>query len=145
MGSTKKIAKKRDRMEREAQKAQKQRRLRKRILLICGGILLLAALTLAVLLPMRGAGVFLRARTVASTAHYKVDGAMYSYYFYSSFYEELKGSSATIYKNNGVTENADLKKLTYGEGKSWFDFFEGVSSSRKPGKPGLEPMWTDKK
>ena len=130
MGSTKKIAKQIGRREREAQQALKKRTLRKRILFIGGGVLLLVAVFLAVFFPLRAAGTFLRWKTVASTDHYTVDGAMYSYYFYSSFYDELSGSTAEVYKNNGITEKSDLRAMTYGDGKSWFAFFEGVSASR---------------
>lgn len=102
----------------------------KKLLFLCGGLLLLVGLVLAAVLPLRASGFFLRRKTVAETPHYRVDGAMYSYYFYSSLYDELAGDNAEIYKRNGITEKTDLRKATYGDGKSWFDFFESVSSSR---------------
>lgn len=73
----------------------------KKLLFLCGGLLLLVGLVLAAVLPLRASGFFLRRKTVAETPHYRVDGAMYSYYFYSSLYDELAGDNAEIYKRTG--------------------------------------------
>ena len=84
-----------------------------------------------------GAGIFMRSRTAAESDDFKVDGAMMSYFVYSSYqtylnyyyelYSSMMGSSTSINVQSlmGIDPNVSLKKQVYNEesGQTWFEYF----------------------
>ena len=84
-----------------------------------------------------GAGVFMRARTVAETDDFEVNGAVMSYYIheayssYVNYYKEMyssflsSSSSLSIYNIIGIDPNVSLKKQVMDEktGQTWFQYF----------------------
>lgn len=92
-----------------------------------------------------GAGIFLRAQTAAESEDFEVDGAMMSYYVYSSFatyanyfyevYSSMLSSSSTsidVYSLMGIDADKSLKKQVYNEesGQTWFDYFADTAKTQ---------------
>lgn len=91
-----------------------------------------------------GAGVFLRVRTAAQSDDFDVDGAMMSYYVYSTYasyvnylyelYSSILSSETQInvYNYMGIDPNVSLKKQVRDEstGETWFDYFAGLATSQ---------------
>lgn len=95
---------------------------------------------------LTGAGVFLRANTAAESADFEVDGAMMSYFVYTSYndyvqyyqqyYQQYFGSymqtsGLTVYDMIGIDPNESLKKqvMDTKTGQTWFQYFADQAST----------------
>ena len=109
-------------------------------------IALIALLMVVVLVgnTLTNAGVIMRSRTAAESDDFEVNGAMMTYYVYSSYssyvnylyeiYSSLLSSSSSInvYDYMGIDPNVSLKDQIYDEesGQTWFDYFADMAKTQ---------------
>ena len=111
---------------------------------------LLAALILVLVVvvlignSLTNGGVIMRSRTAAESDDFEVNGAMMTYYVYSSYsnyvnylyevYSSMMSSSSNIdvYKYMGIDPNVSLKDQIYDEesGQTWFDYFADMAKTQ---------------
>ncbi len=72
-------------------------------------------------------GDYLREATVYETDNFKVDAAMFTYYYYCG-YEDFLNSGT--YDTSAIDTDKPLKKQTYKGDKSWFDYFLSIAETK---------------
>lgn len=79
---------------------------------------------------LNNSGVFLRSATAAQTDNFKVDNAMFSYFFYTEYIGEMEEYSEYYKSYYGFDADTDLKKQNYDEKTTWFEYFVKMTKSR---------------
>ncbi len=72
-------------------------------------------------------GDYLREATVYETDNFKVDAAMFTYYFYCGYEDFLESGT---YDTSAIDTDKPLKKQTYKGDKSWFDYFLSIAKTK---------------
>ena len=72
-------------------------------------------------------GDYLRETTVYETDNYKVDAAMFTYYFYCG-YEDFLNSGTHV--TSAINTDKPLKKQTYKGDESWYDYFLSLAKTK---------------
>ncbi len=109
-------------------------------------IALIAVLLVVVLVgnTLTNGGVIMRSRTAAESEDFEVNGAMMTYYVYSSYssyvnylyeiYSSMLSSSTgiNVYDYMGIDPNVSLKDQVYDEesGQTWFDYFAEMATTQ---------------
>ena len=109
-------------------------------------IALIAVLLVVVLVgnALSNGGVIMRSRTAAESEDFEVNGAMMTYYVYSSYssyinylyeiYSSMLSSSSNInvYDYMGIDPNVSLKDQVYDKesGQTWFDYFADMAKTQ---------------
>ncbi len=75
-------------------------------------------------------GALLRNATAAQTNNFKVDNAMFSYFFYTEYIGEMEEYGEYYKSYYGFDTDTDLKKQNYDEKTTWFEYFVKMAKSR---------------
>lgn len=131
--------KRQDRQEQRRQQAQelavqKKAASRKRLLWIAAAVAAALLIAAGLFLRLRGEmrrqnGDVIREQTVMASEHFRVDGAMMSYFIHSEAMAYAQENSSTL-AAEGLNPDADLKSQTRsGNGtQTWFDYFSGIAT-----------------
>ncbi len=111
--------------QKQEQERQKQRKKHKRNVIIgvcCAAAAVIIAGASVGLAIVRDTGYFLRRSVCLETPNFQVDGAMFSYFFYSK-YNDYVNYYADSLTDLGLDTSLSLKEQESTYGGTWFDYF----------------------
>lgn len=130
MSKNKSVQEKHKELRRErqaAEKADKKRKLIKRITIIAVSVVLVAAVVTACIImannKYKASNAYKSGTVVMSSENYKVDLAMYTYYFYDGYYGFVELYDEQLKELNMYPDITKDLKDQYNQESTWYDFF----------------------
>lgn len=88
----------------------------------------IAGIIFGVITLINNSGAVLRKTVSFSSDNYEIDNAMFSYYYYDTYYSLLSQYYDNYYAEKGLDTSKSLRSQQYSDIETWFEYFIGIAS-----------------